>query len=138
MVYFLKKQTKEQLMSSINDVMLIGCLGRDPEVVKAGTKNITRLNIATERLVTLKSGEKKRQVEWHRVNVWDRIGEVCAKQLFKGRRIAVQGYLKTSSWKNSKGEKCYSTEVRARYVIFLDDKKKEEKEPMLPGENCDF
>lgn len=106
-------------MSGINKVILIGNLGRDPEVrtTNSGTP-VGNLNVATTRSFT-KDGEKTEETEWHRVTVWGKTAENCQRFLTKGRQVYVEGRLQTRSYEDKDGIKKYSTEVVADTVQFL-------------------
>ena len=105
----------------LNKVMLIGHLGRDPELKysKSAVPMLT-LNVATDESYTDKAGNKVEQVEWHRVVVFQRQAETCSTRLSKGSRIYVEGNLRTREWQDEQGQKRYTTEVRAQRVLFLD------------------
>lgn len=101
-------------MSSVNKVILIGNLGRDPEVktLSDGTK-VANLSVATsERWTDKQSGEKKEKTEWSRVVVWnERIADVAEKWLKKGSKVYVEGQLQTRKWTDKDGQERYTTEV---------------------------
>ena len=103
----------------INKVILIGRLGQDPELryTPNGTP-VANFNIATNYAWTDKKGEKQTGVDWHRIVAWNKLGEICAEYLVKGRQVYVEGKLKTRSWEKD-GHKFYITEVVAVDVQFL-------------------
>ena len=110
------------MAGSVNKVILVGNLGADPEVrhTQDGT-TIVNLRVATsEQWRDRASGERRERTEWHRVVVWSKQAENCAKYLAKGRSVLGEGRLQTRSWddKNS-GEKKYMTEIVANSVQFL-------------------
>jgi len=107
-------------MASINKAILIGNLGRDPEVryTTDGTA-VASFSIATSENWTDKaSGEKKERTEWHRIVAWRRLGEICGEYLSKGRQVYVEGKLQTRSWEKD-GVTRYTTEIVASVVQFL-------------------
>jgi len=108
-------------MSGVNKVILVGRLGADPELKSVGnSQSVARLNIATSESWTGKDGQKQDRTEWHRVVVWGRQAENCAKHLSKGRQVYVEGRLQTRSWEDTtSGQKKYSTEIVASTVQFL-------------------
>ncbi|MGZ5280630.1 MAG: single-stranded DNA-binding protein [Pseudobdellovibrionaceae bacterium] len=108
-------------MSGVNKVILVGRLGADPELKSVGnSQSVARLNIATSESWTGKDGQKQDRTEWHRVVVWGRQAENCAKHLAKGRQVYVEGRLQTRSWEDTtSGQKKYSTEIVASTVQFL-------------------
>ena len=100
-------------MSSVNKVILIGNLGKDPEV--RTTQNDTRvanLSVATaERWRDKNSGEKRERTEWHRVVVWGKLAEIAEKYLAKGSKVYLEGKLQTRKWQDQNGSDRYTTEV---------------------------
>jgi len=97
----------------LNKVMLIGNLGRDPEVrTTASGTPVANFSLATSRRWTDRDGQRQEQTEWHNIVCWGRQAEVAGQYLTKGKQIFVEGRLQTRSWedKNS-GEKKYRTEV---------------------------
>jgi len=107
-------------MASLNKVHLIGNLGSDPELrtTPAGA-SVCNFNIATNEQWKGKDGEKHERVEWHRIVIWGKVAENCAKYLSKGRPVYIEGKLQTRSWEDKEGAKHYTTEVIARDVKFL-------------------
>lgn len=126
-------------MAGVNKVILIGNLGRDPELrnTQSGTA-ICRLALATTRSwMNKQTNERVEETEWHRVTVWGKQAEHCNTYLAKGRQIYVEGRLRTSSYEKE-GVKHYSTEVVAEIVQFLggraqtEDHKDQGKQPPDP------
>jgi single-strand DNA-binding protein len=108
---------------SLNKVMLIGNLTRDPELryIPSG-QAVTTFTIAVNRTYNSKAGEKKEEVCFIRVVVWARLAEICNEYLKKGRPVFVEGRIQTRSWDGPDGNKRYSTEVVADNVQFLGSK----------------
>ena len=106
-------------MAGINKVILVGHLGRDPEVrtVESGVK-VARFSLATTETFKDKNGERKDQTEWHNVICWRNLAEIAEKYLVKGRQIYVEGRLRTRSWEDN-GVKKYTTEVYADNFVML-------------------
>jgi single-strand DNA-binding protein len=107
-------------MSGLNKVMLIGRLGRDPEI--RYTPNglaIANFSIATsEEWFDKTANEKKERTEWHRIVVFGKLGELCGEYLSKGRQVYVEGRLQTRSWEKD-GVTRYTTEIVASNIQFL-------------------
>lgn len=106
---------------SINKVILVGRLGRDPEMkyTASGTP-FCRFSMATDDSWTDKgSGEKQDRVEWHNIVVWDRLAEICNQYLTKGRMVYIEGSLQTREWDDKEGVKRKTTEIRARDMVML-------------------
>jgi len=103
-----------------NKIMLIGRLGRDPEarVTPAGT--VANFSLATDEMWLDSQGQKQTRTEWHRVVVWGKQAELCAKYLAKGRLVFVEGSLQTRKYQDDKGQERSVTEVKAQRVLFLD------------------
>ena len=105
---------------SLNKVMLIGNLGRDPEVKYTPNQTaVCTLNIATSDRRKDDSGNWVEQTEWHRVVVFGKTAENCAQYLKKGRSVYVEGRLRTNKWKDKEGNDRYTTEIVAGTVQFL-------------------
>ena len=104
-------------MSSVNKVILVGNLGRDPEIrsTQAGAR-IANLSIATsERWKDKNSGEAKEKTEWHRVVIFnDKLSSVCEAYLKKGSKVYIEGALETRKWTDQAGVEKYSTEIVLR------------------------
>jgi single-strand DNA-binding protein len=107
-------------MASVNKVILIGNLGRDPEVrfTQGGTP-VANFTMATTERWNDPSGEKKEKTEWHRIVVWGKQAEIAAEYLKKGRSVYIEGSLQTREWTDRDGNKRYTTEVRAQRLQFL-------------------
>jgi single-strand DNA-binding protein len=108
-------------MASINKVILIGNLGRDPEVrYTPNGAAICNITIATSRNWKDKnSGEKMEETEWHRVVFYDRLAEIAGEYLKKGRSVYVEGRLKTRKWQDKDGVEKYTTEIIADNMQLL-------------------
>jgi single-strand DNA-binding protein len=122
-------------MASFNRVLIIGNLGRDPELRYTPSQTaICSLNIATNEAWTDKSGARQEKTEWHRVVVWGKQGEQVSKYLKKGSQVFVEGSLTTSSWDDAKtGQKRYKTEIKAQRVQFLDRRGEAPAESPMDG-----
>lgn len=108
-------------MASINKVILIGNLGRDPEVRYTANGNaVCNVTLATSRNWKDKnSGDKVEETEWHRIVFYDRLAEIAGEYLRKGRPIYVEGRLKTRKWQDKEGKDNYTTEVIAENMQML-------------------
>ena len=113
-------------MASFNRVVIMGNLGKDPEIRTAGETSIVNMTVATTD-VRGSGADKKETVEWHRVTVFGKTAENCAKYLAKGRSVLVEGRLQTRSWDDKEGVKRYTTEIIANGVQFLGGGDKEKK-----------
>lgn len=101
-------------------IQIIGRLGADPEMrYTASGSAVTNFSVATSRQWTDNAGEKHEETEWFRVVTWNRLAEICAQYLTKGRLVFVQGRMQTRSWEDQQGQKHYSTELIAQEVKFL-------------------
>lgn len=108
---------------SLNKVMLIGNLTRDPEMryTPQGTAVCT-FGIATNRNWTTENGEKKDEAEFHNVVAWNKLAEICSQLLKKGRKVYVEGRLATRSWQGQDGSQKQRTEVVITDMVILDKK----------------
>ena len=100
-------------MSSVNKVILIGNLGRDPEVKESAGGQFVTMSIATsEHWKDKATGEKRERTEWHRIVIFnEHLVGVASKYLAKGSKVYVEGALQTRKWTNSEGREQYTTEV---------------------------
>lgn len=108
-------------MASVNKVIIIGNLGRDPELryTPSGAA-VCNVSVATTRNWKDKSsGEKVEETEWHRVVFYDRLAEIAGEYLKKGRPVYVEGRLKTRKWQDKEGRDTYTTEVIAETMQLL-------------------
>jgi len=109
---------------SLNKVLLIGNLTRDPELryTPQGTAVCT-FGLATNRSWNTEQGEHKESVEFHRIVAWNKLAEICSQLLFKGRRVYVEGRLQTRQWEGQDGNQRQTTEVVISDMIILDSKR---------------
>ena len=111
-------------MRSVNKVILVGNLTRDPEMRQTPNgQNVTTFGIATNREWVTQNGERKSSAEFHECVAWARLAEICANHLRKGSFIYVEGYLKTRSWDSPEGTKKFKTEIVVQDMIMLEKKK---------------
>lgn len=114
-------------MRSVNKVILVGNLTRDPELKQTTSgQSIVTFGIATNREWVTRSTEKKSLAEYHNIAAWGRLAEICSKYLKKGKLVYVEGYLKTRSWDSPEGVRIFKTEVVATDMIMLDKRPKDE------------
>jgi single-strand DNA-binding protein len=108
-------------MASVNKVIIVGNLGRDPETRYATSGSaICNITVATSRQWKDKAtGEKKEETEWHRVVFYDRLAEIAGEYLKKGRPVYVEGRLKTRKWQDKEGQDRYTTEIVAEEMQLL-------------------
>jgi single-strand DNA-binding protein len=108
-------------MAGVNKVILIGNLGRDPELrYTPGGQPVANFSIATSESWNKKDGSgREERTEWHRIVAWGRTAELCAQYLSKGRTVYVEGRLQTREWENKEGQKQRTTEVVANTVQFI-------------------
>ena len=108
-------------MAGLNKVMLIGNLGKDPEMRYTANGNaVTSFSLAVNRTSQSQDGERREETEWFDIVAWNRLAELCSQFLQKGRKAYVEGRLHTRSWEGQDGQKRYRTEVVANTVLFLD------------------
>jgi single-strand DNA-binding protein len=108
-------------MASVNKVILIGNLGKDPETryLPSG-EAVTSFSIATSETWKDKtSGEKKEATEWHRISAFGKLAEICGEYLRKGSQVYIEGALRTRKWQDKEGQDRYTTEIRADQMRML-------------------
>lgn len=110
-------------MASLNKVMLIGRLGKDPDVRYTQSNTaVANMSLATSERFKDRSGEWKEKTEWHKVVAWGRTAEVCQEYLSKGSQIFIEGSLQTNKWEDKDGNTRYTTEVKTFRMQMLDSK----------------
>jgi len=120
---------------SLNKVQLIGNLTRDPELRYTPTgAAVCTIGLATNRSWTTEAGEKKEETEFHRVVAWNKLAELCSQLLAKGRKIYVEGRLRTNQWQGQDGSQRSTTEVVIEDMIILDSKRPIVGEPVASPE----
>ena len=107
-------------MASLNKILLIGNLGRDPEIryTQDGSP-VANFSIATTDSYTDKGGVRQERTEWHNIVAWSRLAELAKRYLVKGRQVYVEGRLRTREWTDRDGNKRKTTEVIASQMVLL-------------------
>ncbi|HEY3202651.1 MAG TPA: single-stranded DNA-binding protein [Thermoanaerobaculia bacterium] len=107
-------------MASVNKVILIGNLGKDPEIrtTPQGT-SLARFSLATTSTWKDASGARQERTEWHDIVAWEKLAQICGEYLHKGKMVYVEGSLQTRSWEDQNGQKRYKTEIKASNVVML-------------------
>lgn len=119
----------------INKVILIGNVGKDPEIKKFGETTAAKFSLATTERYKNKDGETVDTTEWHRVVVFGNLAGVVERYVRKGKMLYIEGKIRTSSWEDGNGEKKYSTEIIADKLQMLgkkDDEQPREKTQTRP------
>ncbi len=110
-------------MAALNKVMIIGNLGRDPEVrMTPSGQKVANFSVAVTEKFKNRNGEQQEKTEWVNVVFWGRQAEICEQYLKKGAPIYVEGKLETQSWEDQNGQKKYKTEVRGLMMQMLGSK----------------
>jgi single-strand DNA-binding protein len=121
----------------LNKVMIIGHLGRDPEMrYTPSGRPVTTFSVATGRSWHSADGERHEETEWFNVVAWGSLAEICNQYLRKGKQVYLEGRLHTRRWDDEEGRKHFATEVVAREMIMLGDSQepKESDYSTSPGE----
>jgi len=114
----------------LNKMTLIGNVGTDPEMRYTPNGNpVTSFTVATNRRYTTAEGEQREETEWFTVSAWNRLGETINQYLTKGRRVYVEGRLKSSTWTGNDGETRFRNEITANQILMLDRERSTEDEP---------
>jgi single-strand DNA-binding protein len=125
----------------LNKVMLIGNLGRDPEMrYTPNGRPVTAFSLAVSRSWLSAEGERREETEWFNIVAWGELAERCNKYLRKGERIYIEGRLQTRSWESADGQKHSRTEVVAHELLMLDGRAREDESSQgeLPGDEIPF
>lgn len=123
----------------LNKVMIIGHLGRDPEMrYTPSGRPVTTYSVATNRTWNTSDGERHTETEWFNVVAWGNLAEICKQYLTKGQQVYVEGRLQTRRWEDSDGNQHTSTEIVANEMIILGERKEAfQNEDEVPSEEKD-
>ena len=108
------------MAKSINKVILVGNLGKDPETRQAGNSTVSNFSVATTSAWKDKTGDWQEETTWHDIVVWGRLAEVAGEYLRKGSKVYVEGAISKRTYEDKDGNTRYVTEVKARELVFLD------------------
>ena len=115
-------------MSSINKVILIGRLGKDPEIkYTAGGAPVAKFSLATDEVFKDRAGEQQKRTEWHNIVAWNRLAEICGEYLTKGKQIYIEGSIRSRQWEDQSGNKRTAYEIVAREMKMLGSKADSER-----------
>jgi len=123
----------------VNKVILIGNLGKDPELKYTPSgKAVVNFSLATTEVGSSKDGNKQEYTEWHRIVAWGKLAETCGEYLSKGKSVYIEGALKTKSWQDKEGSTRWTTEVVARTVQFLSPTGEKQAQSPQPKKEEEF
>jgi single-strand DNA-binding protein len=107
-------------MSSLNKAILIGNLGKDPEIrYTPDGSPVASFSLATSETWTDKSGSRQEHTEWHNIIAWNRLADLCKRFLSKGRQVYVEGRIRSREWSDRDGNKRRTTEIIASQIVLL-------------------
>jgi len=124
------------MSGSVNKVILVGRLGKDPEVryTAEGTA-VANFSLATDENFTDRAGDKQTRTEWHKIVAWKRLAEISGEFLTKGKQVYVEGALRSNKWQDREGNQRTSLEVVASRVVMLGSKAEAQRVPNRSGDN---
>jgi single-strand DNA-binding protein len=116
------------MAGSVNKVILIGRLGRDPEVkyTPSGTP-VAKFTLATDEVFKDRNGEQQKRTEWHNIVAWSKLAEICGEYLTKGKQIYIEGSIRSRQWEDQNKNKRTSYEIVAREMKMLGSKSDSER-----------
>jgi single-strand DNA-binding protein len=117
-----QKRKESGMTRGLNKVMIIGNLGREPEMrYTPSGRPVTTFSVATSRSWHSSDGERHEETEWFNVVAWGSLAEICNQYLHKGKQVYIEGRLQTRRWEDSEGNKHFTTELVANEMIMLGD-----------------
>ena len=129
-------------MASLNKVMIIGNLGKDPEIRATTTgQSVATFSLATSEKFKNKNGEKEERTEWHNVVLWGKLAEIAGQYLSKGKTVFIEGRIQTRKWQGKDGNDRYTTEIIGETMQMLGgkgDKAKDGENIMGTVDDTDF
>jgi single-strand DNA-binding protein len=118
------------MSKSLNKVMIIGRLGRDPEMrYTPSGRPVTTFSVATDRNWNTSDGERRSETEWFNIVAWSNLAEICKQYLTKGQLVYVEGRLQSRRWEDQEGNKRTSVEIVANEMIMLSDRRESNNNP---------
>jgi single-strand DNA-binding protein len=122
------------MAGSVNKVILIGRLGKDPEVKYTQTgAPVARFTMATDEVFKDRAGEQQRRTEWHTIVAWNKLAEICGEYLTKGKQVYIEGSIRSRQWEDQSGNKRTSFEIVAREMKMLGSKADSERTASAPA-----
>jgi single-strand DNA-binding protein len=113
----------------LNKVMIIGHLGRDPEMrYTPSGRPVTTFSVATSRSWNTSDGEKRTETEWFNIVAWGSLAEICNQYLLKGQQVFIEGRLQSRNWEDSEGKRHTSVEIVASEMIMLGDRRSQDEQ----------
>ncbi|HEX5484056.1 MAG TPA: single-stranded DNA-binding protein [Terriglobia bacterium] len=121
------------MSGSINKVILIGRLGKDPEVkYTPNGAPVAKFSLATDEVFKDRAGEQQRRTEWHNIVAWNKLAEICGEYLTKGKQVYIEGSIRSRQWEDQSGNKRTSYEIVARDMKMLGAKGDTERASVTP------
>jgi single-strand DNA-binding protein len=119
------------MAGSVNKVILIGRLGKDPELkyTPSGVA-YAKFSIATDEVFKDRAGEQQKRTEWHNIVAWNKLAEICGEYLTKGKQVYIEGSIQSRQWEDQSGNKRTSYEIVARQMTMLGSKSDSERSSM--------
>ncbi len=117
-------------MSGVNKVILLGNLGKDPEIrnLESGAK-VATFSLATNRSYKAQDGKRVDETEWHNIVLWGALADLAEKFLAKGRQVFIEGRIRTRQWDDKEGVKRYTTEIVGENMTFLGGREQRDEPP---------
>lgn len=124
--------TQEDEMRGVNKVILVGTVGRDPEVKELNTGRLTNMSLATsDQWRDKESGERKERTEWHKLVCFGRLADIAEQYVVKGTRLYIEGSLSTKEWQDKAGVRHFTTQVIVSDLQMLSEAKTRVKSPQI-------
>ena len=122
------------MSGSVNRVILVGRLGRDPEVkyTPSGAA-VAKFSLATDEVFKDRSGEQQKHTEWHNIVVWNKLAEICGQYLTKGKQVYIEGSIRSRQWEDQAGNKRTSYEIIASRMQMLGSRADSERAASAPS-----
>ena len=125
----------------MNKTILIGRVGKEPEIRKVGESKVANLSLATSEKYRSKSGETQETTEWHNIVIWGKLADVVEKYVHKGNQLALEGKIQTRKWQDKDGNDRYTTEINCSSMEMLSGAPagaKQKQETSASGSNDDL
>lgn len=122
------------MAGSVNKVILIGRVGRDPEIKYTPNGNaVAKFSLATDEIFKDRNGEQQRRTEWHNIVAWNKLAEICGEYLTKGKQVYIEGSIRSRQWEDQSGNKRTAYDIVARAMQMLGSKADSERAASAPS-----
>ena len=124
------------MAKGVNKVIIIGNVGQDPESRVMGSSQVVNIRVATSENWKDKNGMRQERTEWHKVALFNKLGDIAMNYVKKGSKVFIEGSLRTNKWQDKNGVERYTTEIIASNLQLLDSRNQGDNQGILPSDSA--